>query len=160
MPLMNSPPRRATSVASFALTRRRRVNLTGENARQANAAAAARRAENERERRASLNRNRNERELAAVQARVQTMRQQNAAKLATNVRGTMNRIANGHASRSQVRRIIDQLRSSPEARRRTSLAVMVSLFVAAGYLTQAMRAMMSRGNKKNVLFNLNQRVGR
>jgi len=157
---MNSPPRRATSVASFALTRRRRVNLTGENARQANAAAAARRAENERERRASLNRNRNERELAAVQARVQTMRQQNAAKLATNVRGTMNRIANGHASRSQVRRIIDQLRSSPEARRRTSLAVMVSLFVAAGYLTQAMRAMMSRGNKKNVLFNLNQRVGR
>jgi hypothetical protein len=37
---------------------------------------------------------------------------------------------------------------------------MVSLFVAAGYLTQAMRAMMSRGNKKNVLFNLNQRVGR
>ena len=157
---MNSPPRRAASVASFALTRRRRVNLTGENARQANAAAAARRAENERERRASLNRNRNERELAAVQARVQTMRQQNAAQLATNVRGTMNRIANGHASRSQVRRIIDQLRSSPEARRRTSLAVMVSLFVAAGYLTQAMRAMMSRGNKKNVLFNLNQRVGR
>ena len=157
---MNSPPRRAASVASFALMRRRRVNLTGENARQANAAAAARRAENERERRASLNRNRNERELAAVQARVQTMRQQNAAKLATNVRGTMNRIANGHASRSQVRRIIDQLRSSPEARRRTSLAVMVSLFVAAGYLTQAMRAMMSRGNKKNVLFNLNQRVGR
>ena len=160
---MNSPPRRAASVASFALTRRRRVNLTGENARQANAAAAARRAENERERRASLNRNRNERELAAVQARVQTMRQQSAAKLAAKlatVRGTMNRIANGHVSRSQVRRIIDQLRSSPEARRRTSLAVMVSLFVAAGYLTQAMRAMMSRGNKKNVLFNLNQRVGR
>lgn len=158
MPMMNSPPKRSSSIASFALMRRRRVNLTGEN--NGNTAAAARRAENERKRRASFNRNRNERELAAVQARVQTMRQQNAAQLATNVRGTMNRIANGHASRSQVRRIIDQLRSSPEARRRTSLAVMVSLFVAAGYLTQAMRAMMSRGNKKNVLFNLNQRVGR
>ena len=151
--MMNSPPKRAVSVASFALPRRRRVvNLTGGN--NGNAAASARRAENERKRRASLNRNKNERELAAVQARVQTMRQQNAAQLATNVRGTMNRIANGHASQSQVRRIIDQLRSSPEARRRTSLAVMVSLFVAAGYLTQAMRAMMSRGNKKNTLFNI------
>jgi len=158
MPMMNSPPRRAVSVVSFALPRRRRVNLIGEN--NGSEAAAARRTAVLANVRRSLNENRNARELAAVQARVQTMRQQNAARLATNVRGTMNRIANGHASRSQVRRIIDQLRSSPEARRRTSLAVMVSLFVAAGYLTQAMRAMMSRGNKKNVLFNLNQRVGR
>jgi uncharacterized sporulation protein YeaH/YhbH (DUF444 family) len=158
---MNSPPRRAVSVARFALPRRRRVNLIGEN--NGSGAAAARRAAVNANVRRSLNENRNARELAEVQARVEPMRQQNAAQLATNVRGTMNRIANGHASRSQVRRIIDQLRSSPEARRRTSLAVMVSLFVAAGYLTQAMRAMMSRGNKKNALFNgfrLDQRVGR
>lgn len=131
-------------------------NVHGGNNNGANA-AAARRAENERKRRASLNRHKFELQVAAASAHAAQLGQASNAELARNVRGTVNRLANGNASQSQVRRIIEQLRHNPEARRRVGFAVLVSLFVAAGYITVAMRAMASRGNKKNALFNFNVR---
>lgn len=160
---MNSPPKRPVSITSFTIRRptKRTINVHVNNSEN-QLAAAQRRARLE-ETRASFNRNRNERDLAAAQTRAEQIRTENAAQLASQVGGIANRLSNSNASRSQARKALTNLRHNPAALRRVSLAVLLSLFVFAGYAAQAMRAIANtRGNAsaKNALFKLNQRVGR